>query len=85
VRLNRVDAFGVSIVEAMSAGVPALATNVCRRPDGCLVFSDYDELFDKLAEVIDSDNPARAVFLDGFVVPNDHKEIIRIYREQCSK
>lgn len=85
VRLNRVDAFGVSLVEAMGAGVPALATNVCRRPAGCLVFSDYDELFDKLVEVIDSDKASRALYLDGFVEPSDHRELIQIYREQCTK
>ncbi len=41
-RLNREDAYGVSIQEALDCGVQALASDVCQRPAGAMLFSNGD-------------------------------------------
>jgi glycosyltransferase involved in cell wall biosynthesis len=43
-RLNRVDAFGVSVEEALSCGVYSIASNVCIRPKGSYIFDSFENL-----------------------------------------
>jgi len=38
VRPTTSDSFGISIQEAISAGTPAIASNVCIRPEGTILF-----------------------------------------------
>ena len=84
-RLNRVDAYGVSIVEAMCLRIPCLVTNVCSRPSGAIVFSNYDLLFAKLSEVIECNRADRLKYLDGFELPLHHEKLINIYKDQVKK
>jgi glycosyltransferase involved in cell wall biosynthesis len=81
-RLNREDAYGVSIVEAMCCGIPSLVTGVCQRPLGALVFSNYDTLYKKLVEIIHCDVSDRSQYLKGFVEPTYHLKLIDIYKIQ---
>lgn len=81
-RLNRVDAYGVSIVEAMCNKVPALVTNVCTRPKGSLTFSSYEALFIKLQEVVACKSSLRSRYLENFIKPDFHKKLINIYKTQ---
>lgn len=41
-RPNLSDGYGVSIQEALDLGVPALASDVCRRPKGAILFKNND-------------------------------------------
>ena len=81
-RLNREDAYGVSIVEAMCCQVPALVTNVCRRPQGALTFTSYETLFSKLVEVLACDVSLRHRYLEDFVIPDFHSDLLKIYKTQ---
>lgn len=47
-RLNRVDAFGVSVEEALSCGVYSIASNVCTRPKGTYIFDSFNGLLHQL-------------------------------------
>lgn len=52
-RANSVDGYGVSLQEALDIGVPAIASNVCERPKGTLLFMDNDlnDLTEKINEI----------------------------------
>lgn len=42
VRPNRVDAFGISVQESLDLGVPAIASDVCTRSKGAILFPSGD-------------------------------------------
>jgi len=50
IRPNLSDGYGVSIQEALDLGVPAIASNVCERPKGTILFKNDDlaDLTDKI-------------------------------------
>ena len=50
VRSNNEDGFGVSIVEALVAGVPAIASDTCERPENTILFKtgDYEDFKSKV-------------------------------------
>lgn len=54
VRPNREDGYGVSIVEALVSGVPALASDTCVRPDDTLLFEsgNYQDLKRRYNDII---------------------------------
>lgn len=80
VRLNRNDAYGVSIKEAMDLGVPALASNVCVRPEGSILFdvSDFSDLCSKFSYAINED---AAVLLKDCKPSVDHLVLLEIYKD----
>ncbi|PFK47351.1 glycosyltransferase [Bacillus cereus] len=53
IRPTVMDGYGVSIAEAIHFGIPAIASDVCKRPEGSIVFSsqDVDELEEKTLDV----------------------------------
>jgi glycosyltransferase involved in cell wall biosynthesis len=55
VRPTVVDAYGVSIAEALFFGCPAVASDVCKRPPGTLIFRNRDlsDMMDKVNKVLD--------------------------------
>lgn len=48
------DSYGVSIAEALTLGVPSVASNVCARPDGTIIFEsrDGEDLYHKVEAII---------------------------------
>ena len=50
------DGYGVSIAEAIYNNVPAIASDVCVRPEGTILFKsrDMDDLYNKTVEVIEN-------------------------------
>jgi len=59
-RLNSVDSFGIACAEAISLGVPVIATDVCERYDGCyLVNCDANNslLYDAISLMKKGRNP----------------------------
>lgn len=56
VRPTNNDGYGVSIAEAIYCNVPAIASDVCMRPEGAILFKsrDMDDLYSKTVDVIDN-------------------------------
>lgn len=79
-RLNRDDAYGVSIKEAMDLGVPALASNVCVRPKGCILF-DVSDFTDLCAKFEYSLNKNASELLSNCSPSEDHDLLVGIYKE----
>lgn len=48
------DGFGVSIAEALACGIPAIASNVCSRPEGTILYQsgNADDLQQKVRDVM---------------------------------
>jgi len=77
IRTNSIDAYGVSLQEAMDAGIPAIATDVCKRPAGTILFksNDLEDMEKKIKGLINKDMP--------FKKPTQithHLELIKIYK-----
>lgn len=56
IRPTNTDGFGVSIAEAIYYNVPAIASDVCKRPDGTVIFKsrDFDDLYEKTINLINN-------------------------------
>jgi glycosyltransferase involved in cell wall biosynthesis len=54
IRPTSTDSFGISIAEALTLGVPSIASNVCGRPEGTILFKsrDQEDLYKKVRQVI---------------------------------
>ncbi|WP_157496654.1 glycosyltransferase [Hahella ganghwensis] len=83
-RLNRDDAYGVSIQEALDCGVPAIASDVCLRPRGALLFESGN--LKQLKAVFE-----RALSLPRHTLISErlstkyHLELIDIYRRNLGR
>lgn len=55
IRPTSVDGFGVSIAEAIFYNVPSIASNVCKRPQGTVIFEsrNSNDLYTKVTKVIE--------------------------------
>ena len=53
-RPTNTDGFGVSIAEAIYFGTPAIASDVCPRPEGTILFKnrDFNDLYTKVNEIL---------------------------------
>ena len=53
IRANMIDSYGLCTAEALLVGTPAIATNVCRRPENTLLYTpgNIDQLVDHLVNV----------------------------------
>ncbi len=76
-RANKVDAYGVSIQEAIDLGIPALASDVCIRPKGSILFKkdNLDDLIEKV-ENIDKIRVERETVKSDF-----HFQLIELYKK----
>ncbi len=56
IRPTNTDGYGVSIAEALYFGCPAIASDVCDRPEGTILFKNrnLDDLYDKTKRVLDA-------------------------------
>lgn len=86
IRPTRMDGYGVSIAEALHFQVPSIASNVCRRPDGTILFSSGDivELTTKVQEMFyDYEAHKEAAKLN---MPVDYgNDLIEVYQLISSK
>ncbi|WP_168190162.1 glycosyltransferase family 4 protein [Caloramator sp. E03] len=55
-RPTNTDGYGVSIAEALYFKIPAIASDVCKRPEGTILFKnrDIDDLYEKTVDVIEN-------------------------------
>lgn len=77
-KTNLIDGYGVSLQEAMDLGVPAIATNVCERPKGTIVF-ESNNLTDLIAKVSFVINENKETILQKREKLNYHLDLIKIY------
>lgn len=56
IRPTRTDSFGISVAEGILLGVPTVASDVCERPEGTVLFKtgDLEDLYHKTVEAMDS-------------------------------
>ncbi len=82
IRTTNTDSYGLSVMEALEVGIPVIASDVCTRPKGTILFKsrDLDDLTAKVREVLMMpdklrENPRRAYESDEI------NEIIKIYND----
>lgn len=77
-RPNLSDGYGVSIQEAMDLGVPAIASDVCERPKGAVLFKNnhIDDLSKKVEYVL---NTSKEEILKSKEDLKYHEKLIDIY------
>ena len=82
VRPTNTDGFGVSIAEAIYFKVPAVASDVCQRPEGTILFRsrDIDDLTLKVKDVLDN-HEREVAKLERVENVNSTDKIIKIYRK----
>lgn len=80
VRPTTSDAFGVSIAEALFLQKSVIASDVCERPDGTIIYhaGNLDELYQKTEEVIENKN-----LIDTSInnLYKSYNKIIKLYSE----
>lgn len=80
-RLNRDDAYGVSIQEALDLSVPAIASNVCKRPQGCILY-DRDSFIDLENKFIYAISSKRDDLIREKTATTYHTELIELYKNR---
>ncbi len=78
-RTNSADGYGISLQEAMDLGVPAIATDVCSRPKGTILFRDNDieDLTNKIDYIIHAN---KEELLKSKEKLTYHLKLIEIYK-----
>lgn len=56
IRPTSTDSYGISVAEALTLGIPAIASDVCKRPEGTIIFRkrDHEDLYVKVCDVINN-------------------------------
>lgn len=82
VRPTTTDSYGVSVMEAINLGVPAIASDVCRRAPGAVLFRsrDLESLLETSRRVLDNIVDYREA-LAGYRAGGSGEEILSLYRE----
>jgi glycosyltransferase involved in cell wall biosynthesis len=83
VRPTNSDSYGVSVAEALDLGVPAIASDVCRRPPGTVLFRsrDLQDLLEKTRGVLDDLSASRQqTSWDGGCEGDAVDRILAVYR-----
>lgn len=81
IRPTVTDGYGISIAEALYYQVPSIASNVCVRPEGTIIFSkgDLDDLEQKVCQVIEKYDSFRKE-LTSNQVREYGQELLQIYQ-----
>lgn len=82
-RLNRKDAYGISIDEALDLGVIAIASDVCTRAKGCILYknNDYDDLSRVFYNTINKPSEDNQISREP---SKYHLQLIEIYKNLLS-
>jgi glycosyltransferase involved in cell wall biosynthesis len=82
-RPNKSDGYGVSLQEALDLGIPAIASDVCVRPKGTLLFEN-DNLKDMTNKINQVLNSQKENFLKEKEDLKYHTELIQLYKRLSS-
>ncbi len=76
-RTNNEDGYGVSLQEALDLRVPAIATDVCIRPKGTILFrrGDIDDLLLKVERINDLWDE------NSIDTPCYHEQLLELYKD----
>ncbi len=82
-KTNKVDGYGVALQEAMDLGIPAIATDVCIRPKGTVLFKDNDinDLTNKINDTLNK--PTQDILKDKEDLKY-HLKLIEIYKQSLN-
>lgn len=85
-RPTNTDGYGVSIGEALYYKVPSIASNVCNRPEGTIIFKsrDINDLYIKTIDVIENYNLHKEK-IKNIKQPNNGEKLLDVYKELNSK
>lgn len=81
-RSTSTDSYGVSIAEAIYFKVPSIASNVCNRPEGTILFKsrDINDLYSKTVDVIENYSCYKNK-LKNIRIEDNAKKILDVYKE----
>lgn len=76
------DGYGVSIAEAIYYKVPAIASDVCIRPEGTILFKsrDMEDLYNKTLKVIENYEQSKAK-LKNIKLQDNAEQLLQIYKK----
>lgn len=82
IRPTNNDGYGVSIAEALYFNTPAIASDVCRRPEGTILFKSRNiaDLYEKTIDVIENYTEYKEK-LKNIKFQNNAESILEIYEE----
>ena len=83
-RPNQEDGYGISIQESMETGVPAIASDVCKRPEGTILFknNDFEDMERKIFYVL---NTSKADILKTKQETTYHLQLLNLYKKLIQK
>lgn len=69
IRPTRTDSFGISVAEGIFLGTPTIASDVCDRPEGTILFrsGDMGDLLEKTLRVLNPTEQDKAVKTTGYL------------------
>lgn len=82
IRPTSIDGYGVSIAEALQLRVPSIASDVCRRPEGTILFKnrDNEDLYNKTLKVIENYQNYKKK-LESIEIDDNAEKILNLYRK----
>jgi len=82
VRPTNVDGYGVSLAEAIYFKVPAIASDVCPRPEGTILFRsrDIDDFTSKIKDVLDNYEQYKQR-LKAIKIDDNFEKILKVYKK----
>lgn len=85
IRPTCTDSYGVSVAEALTLGIPSIASDVCKRPEGAVLFHsrDSEDLYHKVREIHTNYEQYKAG-AQKTELENCAPAILRIYQELVS-
>lgn len=85
IRPTCTDSYGVSVAEALTLGIPSIASDVCKRPEGTVLFHsrDGEDLYNKASEIIENYN-LHKTNIHNLEVENYFPAIFRVYQEMLT-
>jgi len=81
VRPTAVDSYGISVAEAIHFKVPAVASDVCPRPEGAVLFKSRDTTdFIQRVKTVWENYPVFKAKLESLAVTSPLAVILSVYR-----
>lgn len=82
IRPTNTDSFGISVAEAIALNTPAVASNVCKRAEGTILFENRDcnDLYNKVKKVINNYDVYKNT-LKNIKNKDYSSEILNLYKE----
>jgi len=85
-RPNREDGYGVSVQEALSVGVNAIASDACARAKGTILFKsgDFESLRETVSAFINKSDTEKRRIVQRAERPDFHQTLIGLYKDNVA-